>query len=194
MARETWPLFTSDALRHYAPVLLEVFGLWQRPTPTGMPGRPCHPTRIPHPLLGYAQVEKHRQGSRVVDVNRRVIFGAPDEVLARAQGLRRSNGRKGTINTAYVERHNLTLREENGRLSRKTLAFSKKRRELQHQLDFWRAYANFVRPHRLLRAPAPSGSGPRRWLPRTPAMAAGLATHVWTLDELLRYKHWIYQP
>jgi len=144
--------------------------------------------------LGYAQVEKHRQGSRVVDVNRRVIFGAPDEVLARAQGLRRSNGRKGTINTAYVERHNLTLREENGRLSRKTLAFSKKRRELQHQLDFWRAYANFVRPHRLLRAPAPSGSGPRRWLPRTPAMAAGLATHVWTLDELLRYKHWIYQP
>lgn len=74
LARETWPLFTSDALRHYAPVLLEVFGLWQRPTPTGMPGRPCNPTRIPHPLLGYAQVEKHRQGSRVVDVNRRVIL------------------------------------------------------------------------------------------------------------------------
>jgi len=104
------PSFTSDALRHYTPVLLEVFGTWQRPTPTGMPGRPCNPIRVPHPLLGYAQVEKHRQGSRVMDVNRSVIFGAPDDVLARDQGLRRSNGRKGTINTAYVERHNLTLK------------------------------------------------------------------------------------
>ena len=76
----------------------------------------------------------------------------------------------------------------------RTLAFSKKRREFQHQLDFRRAYANIVRPHRSVRAPAPRGSGPRRWLPRTPAMAADLANHVWTLEEVLEYKHRTYQP
>lgn len=98
------------------------------------------------------------------------------------------------MNTAYVERNNLTMREENGRLSRKTLAFSKTRRELQHQLNFWRAYANFVHLHRSLRVPALAGSQPRRWVSRTPAMAAGLTDHIWTLRELLKFKHWLYQP
>lgn len=110
VAREMWPLFTSDALRPDAPVLLEVFG-----TCVGL----C---------------PKNRHGRRVVHVTRRVMCSAPDNVLTRTQGLRRSNGRKGTINTAYVERHTLTLREENGRLSRKTLAFSKQQRDLQCHL------------------------------------------------------------
>ena len=194
LAKDTWPLFTSDALRHYAHVLLEAFGVWQRPTPTGKRGRPRNPVRIPHPLLGYAQVDKRRKEGRVVAVNRSIVFGSDKDILARAQRLRRANGRKGKINTAYVERHNLILREENGRLSRKTLAFSKTRRDLQRQLDFWRACANFVRPHRSLRAPAPAGSGPKRWLPRTPAMAAGISDHVWALEDLLKFKHWICQP
>jgi len=194
LAKDTWPLFTSDALRHYAHVLLEVFGVWQRPTPTGKPGRPKHPVRLPHPLLGYAQVEKRRKRGRVVDVSRRIVFGPEQDLLARARSVRCANGRQGQINTAYVERQNLTLREENGRLSRKTLAFSKNRRDLQRQLDFWRAYANFVRPHRSLRTAAPDDSGPRRWLPRTPTMAAGISDHVWTLEELLKFRHWICQP
>ena len=193
VAKDTWPLFTSDALRHSAHVLLEAFGVWQRPTPTGKPGRPKPPVRMPHPLLGYAQVDKRRKEGRVVAVNRSIVFGSDKDILAWAQSLRRANGRTGQINTAYVERQNLTLREENGRLSRKTLAFSKTRRDLQRQLDVWRAYANFVRPHRSLRAPAPAGSGPKRWLPRTPAMAAGLSDHVWTMDALLTFRHWIYQ-
>lgn len=194
LAKDVWPLFTSDALRHYAHVLVEAFGVWERPTPTGKPGRPRNPVRVPHPLLGYAQVDKRRKDGRVVEVNRSIVFGVEKDILARAQSVRCANGRKGKINTAYVERQNLTMREENGRLSRKTLAFSKHRRDLQRQLDFWRAYANFVRPHRSLRIPAPKGSGPRRWLPRTPTMAVGLTDHVWTLEELLKFRHWIYQP
>lgn len=194
LAKDVWPLFTSDALRHYAHVLVEAFGVWERPTPTGKPGRPRNPVRVPHPLLGYAQVDKRRKDGRVVEVNRSIVFGVEKDILARAQSVRGANGRKGKINTAYVERQNLTMREENGRLSRKTLAFSKNRRDLQRQLDFWRAYANFVRPHRSLRIPAPKGSGPRRWLPRTPTMAVGLTDHVWTLEELLKFRHWIYQP
>ena len=194
LAKDTRPLFTSDALRHYAHVLLEAFGVWQRPMPTGKPGRPRNPVRVPHPLLGYAQVDKRRKGGRVVAVNRSIVFGLEQDILARAQSLRRANGRKGKINTAYVERQNLTLRQENGRLSRKTLAFSKNRRDLQRQLDFWRAYANFVRPHRSLRTRAPNDSGPKRWLPRTPAMAGGISDHIWTLEELLKSKHWLCQP
>lgn len=195
LAKDTWPLFTSDALRHYAHVLLEAFGVWERPKPTGKPGRPRNPVRVPHPLLGYAQVDKRRKDGRVVEVNRSIVFGLEKDIIARAQSLRRANnGRKGKINTAYVERQNLTLREENARLSRKTLAFSKNRRDLQGQLDFWRAYANFARPHRSLRTPVPNGSGLKRWLPRTPAMAAGISDHIWTLEELLKFKHWLCQP
>lgn len=194
LAKATWPLFTSDALRHYAHVLLEGFGVWQRPKPTGKPGRPRNPTRVPHPGLGYVQVDKRRKKGRVVKVQRSIVFGLEKDILARAQQLRRANGHKGKINTAYVERQNLTMREENGRLSRKTLAFSKNRRDLQGQLDFWRAYANFVRPHRSLRVPAPKDSGPKRWLPRTPVMAAGVTDHIWSLKELLKFRHWIYQP
>jgi len=130
LAKDTWPLFTSDALRHYAHVLLEAFGVWQRPAPTGKPGRPRKPVRVPHPLLGSAQVDKRRQAGRVVEVKRRIVFGLEKDVVAQAQGLRCANGRKGKVNTAYVERQNLSLREENGRLSRKTLAFSKNRRDL----------------------------------------------------------------
>lgn len=139
-------------------------------------------------------MDKRRKAGRVVAVNRSIVLGLEQDILARAQSLRRANGRKGKLNTAYVERHNLTLREENGRLSRKTLAFSKTRRDLQRQLDFWRACANFVRPHRSLRVRVPPGPGLKRWLPRTPAMAAGISDHVWTLEELLKFKHWICQP
>ena len=181
------PLFTSDALRHYAEVLLERFGIWELPRRTGRPGRPRKPRRVAPPELRYAQVQKHREQGRVVEVTRRVLFGEPALVHAQAAALRRANGRRGQINTAYIERDNLTLRQELRRLARKTLGFSKNRRELQHALDFIDAHANFVKAHQSLRGRASPDSG-RRWIPRTPAMAAGLTDHRWTLEELLRYK------
>jgi hypothetical protein len=70
------------------------------------------------------------------------------------------------------------------------LGFSKNRRELQHALDLIDAHFNFVKPHQSLREPAAPDSG-RRWRPRTPAMAAGLTDHGWTLEEWLWYKRQI---
>ncbi|MEK6716104.1 MAG: transposase, partial [candidate division NC10 bacterium] len=70
---------------------------------------------------------------------------------------------------------------------RKTLGFSKNRRELQHALEYIDAHANFIKPHQSLRQRASPDSG-RRWVPRTSAMAAGLTDHRWTLEELLCYK------
>jgi hypothetical protein len=123
----------------------------------------------------------------VVKVTRSVIFGKRRPVEAQAASLKRADGKEGQINTAYIERDNLTLRQELHRLARKTQGFSKNRRELQNALDFIDAHDNFVRPHRALRLP---GSSKRNaiWIPRTPAMAAGISNHVWALDELLCYK------
>ena len=181
------PLFTSDSLRHYAEVLLELFGQWEKSQPTGWPGRPAKPQRVASLDLRYAQVHKERERGRVVKVTSSVIFGKRRLVEAQAASLKRADGTEGQINTAYIERDNLTLRQELQRLARKTLGFSKNRRELQNALDFIDAHDNFVKPHGALRLRAPS-KGNQVWIPRTPAMAAGISNHVWALEELLCYK------
>jgi IS1 transposase len=123
----------------------------------------------------------------VVRVTRSVIFGKRRSVEAQAASLKRADGSEGQINTAYIERDNLTLRQELHRLGRKTLGFSKNRRELQNTLDFIDAHDNFVKPHRALRLLASSKRN-RVWIVRTPVMAAGISNHVWDLEELLCYK------
>jgi len=183
----TLPLFTSDSLPHYADVLLELYGQWKKPQPTGLPGRPCNVQRVASPDLRYARVHKERQGGRVINVTQSIMFGKRRTVQTQAALLKRADGSEGQINTSYIERDNLALRQELRRLTRKTLGFSKNRRELQHALDFIDAHDNFVKPHGALRLKAPS-QGNRRWAPRTPAMAAGISDHVWTLEELLCYK------
>ena len=181
------PLFTSDSLPHYGDVLLELFGQWQKPQLTGLPGRPCKSQRVPSPDLRYAQVHKERQGGRVIKVTRSIVFGKRRTVEGQAASLRRADGTEGQINTAYIERDNLTLRQELRRLTRKTSGFSKNRRELQHALDFIDAHDNFVKPHGSLRLKAPSDAD-CLWMRRTPAMAARISDHIWTLQELLCYK------
>ena len=99
-----------------------------------------------------------------------------------------------TVNTSDVERENLTLRQHNRRLPRKTNAFSKELPWLEKQLWLSLAYSHLVLPHESLRqsleAPEPPrGQGSqRRWKPVTPAMAAGITDHIWTTPELLSYR------
>lgn len=126
----------------------------------------------------------------MVNVTRSGTFGEPAHVHAEAAALRRTNGGRGPINTASIKRDNLTLRQELRRLARKPLGVSKKRRELQHALDFIDAHANFVTPHQRLREQASPDSG-RRWVPRTPAMAARCTDHHWTLEALRCFKPYI---
>jgi hypothetical protein len=123
----------------------------------------------------------------VAKVTRSVIFGKRRPVEAQAASLKRADGKEGQINTAYIERDNLTLRQELHRLARKTLGFSKNRRELQNALDFIDAYDNFVKPQGALRLKAQSKEN-QVWIPRTPVMAAGISNHVWPLEDLLCYK------
>jgi hypothetical protein len=98
------------------------------------------------------------------------------------------------MNTNVVERNNLTCRQCNGRLSRKVLSFSKDLTWLEKHLWLSLAYYHFVLPHESLRLCLPEaqptrGSGsPKKWQPITPAMAAGLTDHIWTMEELLSYR------
>lgn len=71
---------------------------------------------------------------------------------------------------------------------RKTLSHSKKDYYLQRHLDLEDAVFNFVRPHQALRTALLRPINRRKWQQPTPAMAAGLTEHVWTLEELLSYR------
>jgi hypothetical protein len=162
------PPTVSDGWGGIDNAMVEVYGVV--PEYQGV-GRP--PTRKqPQPGWQYLQVVKQRENGRVVGTQLRVIFGDEEKVL---KLLGKS--------TAYIERTHLTMRLFNGRLARKTLAFSK-------QLGMYRASAtwedlvyNLARPLKNLRLPI--NDPPRRWQPRSPAMAAGLSDYVWTVKELL---------
>jgi DDE domain len=175
------PLFTSDKLPAYTAALIENYS-----TPEPLPskrrrGRPrLKPRRMIDPDLLYAQVDKKRQGGRVIEVRRRIIFGTEQEIK-QIIGPQQ-------INTAYVERDNLTSRQSNGRLVRKTLSFSKKDYYLQRHIDLEDAVFNFVRPHRSLRVRLPRPIRGRKWMQRTPAVAAEITDHMWTLEELLSFR------
>jgi hypothetical protein len=114
-------LMTSDSDPVYETAILQVYGETVIPPPTGKPGRPHSPYRVPRAGLTYATVEKRREKGRVVEILTRVIFGTMAAVTA---ALKRA-GVGRVINTSFVERHNGTDRHHNARKSRKTYRFSK---------------------------------------------------------------------
>jgi hypothetical protein len=108
-----------------------------------------------------------------------VIFGTVVTVMA-ALGLSTVSQ---AINTAFVERHNGTDRNRNGRKVRKTYCFSKDW-QVHEAVTYFTMYSyNFCWPVRTLRVKGPDGA----WEQRTPAMTAGLTDHVWSLAEWLAY-------
>jgi IS1 family transposase/transposase-like protein len=169
-------LITSDEYAPYEGAILEAFGTEVVPPRTGKRGRPRKPYKVPPAGLNYATVHKTRKKGRVVDVARRVVFGAAAAVQA---ALERS-GVSRTVNTSFVERHHGTDRNRNARKARKTSCFSKDW-WVHRAVTFFTMYSyNFCWPVRSLRTEAGEE--------RTPAMAARLADHVWTLAA------WISRP
>jgi hypothetical protein len=136
-------------------------------------GRP--PTRKQaQPGWQYLQMVKQRDAhGHLEGIRMRCVFGKKSDLIA-LMGK----------STAYVERSHLTARLFNSRLVRKTLAFSKDL-TLHRAAATWQdCYYNLIRPHKSLRLPVEDD--PRqRWQKRTPAMAAGLTDHIWTVKELL---------
>jgi hypothetical protein len=129
--------------------------------------------------LVYATVEKVKKKGRVVEILTRIVFGTMAAVAAALAGSRVSR----SINTSFLERHHLTDRHHNARKSRKTYRFSKDWRYHEAATYLTMYSYNFCWPVRTLREPIGEG----RYQKRTPAMAAGLTDHVWSLSEWISY-------
>ena len=170
-------LMTSDDYSAYEAATLRAYGETITPPRTGRPGRPKAPYRAPPPGLTYATVTKRRAKGRAVEVGTRVVFGTVAAVLL-ALGMSKVSR---AINTAFVERENGTDRHRNARKGRRTYRFSKDWR-YHEAVTFLSLYCyNFYWPVRTLASKDDEG----RCVKRTPAMAAGLTDHVWSMAEWL---------
>jgi IS1 family transposase/transposase-like protein len=169
------PAFTTDGLRAYFYALTAHFGQWR--CRAGQ--RKAH-WQVSDELLHGQLVKRKGQAQFAV---MRMAWGtraALSEVL-KAQGF------KTLIQTAFVERVNLTLRRGVAPLMRKTWAYAQTTIHLALHLEWWRAYYHFVRPHESLGQKMAELRHPRL---RSPGMAAGLTGRLWTVGELLRLPLW----
>src|SRR5438094_1200367 len=161
-------LVCTDGLCSYIRAIRETF---RDPVHTGEGGRPrLRPWR--HILI--AQVIKRYERRRVVETERRIIDGTP----ARVETLRRRSQGDGVINTAYLERLNATFRARLASLTRRGRALARRTLTLQHGMYLIGTVYNFCTPHESL---AHAGGK------TTPAMAAGITDHCWTIQELLSF-------
>ena len=179
------PAWFSDGFKGYLPAILGHFGMWTHPERRQDKGPHPKPRWMPLPGLLYAQVVKQYRCKRVVGVKHRVVFGT----MAAVEQVLTAYGWK--INTAMVERLNLDIRQRVAAIGRRVNTLCQGEDGLQHQLAVVHVYYNFILPHASLRQPLPvpestHGTGSARlWRPCTPAMAAGLTDHVWSLKEVL---------
>ena len=172
-------------------VILDTYGVWQQELGLTRQEQRLF-ERVGAPLfyfpveIGYATVHKEREGGRVVAVTEQVVLGNEGQV---EQALAQA-GRSRSINTSFVERWFGTQRQFNGRKKRRAYTFSK---ELsQHEACTWLVvlWYNFGWCVRTLRQKVQDD--PPRYHYRTPAMAAGLTDHPWSMRELLTFP--LYPP
>jgi hypothetical protein len=172
-------LITTDEYPAYETAILQAYGQTIVPPRTGRPGRPRAPYKVTPQDLCYATVRKTRKKGRMVEVVTRVVFGTLAMLEAALEHSRVST----KVNTAFIERYNGTDRNRNARKVRKTYCFSKDH-EVHEAMTYFTLYSyNFCWAVRTLREPKDEGG----WLSRSPAMAAGLADHAWSLAEWLSF-------
>ena len=161
-------LISSDEYPAYATAIAQVYA---QPAATG------GTSGLPEELV-YATVHKVREGNRVVRLETRLVFGTLVSLVAALTWAVLS-----WVNTVFVERSNGTDRHRNSRKVRKTYRFSKDW-GVQEAMTYFTLYSsNYCCPVRTLRQEVAT----RRYRQRTPAMAAGLTDHVWTLEEWLLF-------
>lgn len=166
--QHTPPPVLSDGWGGQREALVEVYG--QVPPYKGRGRRPTR--KQPGADWHYTQMVKQRDatGNRI-GIDLRVIYG--DDTPLERTGTR----------TTWVERTNLTSRHMNGRLVRKTLGYSKRVEMLESACAWEDIVYNFTRSVKTLRCEINIDG--KRWLRCSPAMAAGLTDHIWSIRELL---------
>jgi IS1 family transposase len=182
------PLFLSDGYPHYLTAIVTHCGHWVQPPRRQATGPVPKPRWMPLPELLYAQVVKTVRRRRLVEVKHRVVLGTKAAV---AQVLATCGWQ---INTSFVERLNLSLRQRVAAMRRRSATSCKGEDGLGQHLALFQVYHNFVLPHTSLRQAlaepmATNGTGSAKvWRPCTPAMAAGLTDRVWSLKEVLLFR------
>ena len=147
LAPDCVPLFVTDGFNAYKTAILAHFGQWMPPERRRDKGPLPKPRWMPRPELLYAQVVKSYRRRRLVGVTHRVVFGtrlAIEQVLARWGW---------TINTAFVERLNLDIRQHVAAVGRRVATLCKQEAGLRQQLALYHAYHNFCLPHTSVRQP-----------------------------------------
>src|SRR5215468_11289144 len=149
LAPDCAPLFLTDGFRAYMMALLTHYGHWVQSLRRQAQGPAPKPRWMPQPQLLYAQVVKTVRRRRLVGVTHRVVFGtlaAVEQVLA-PLGWQ--------INTAFVERLNLSIRQHVAAVGRRVSTLCKGEDGLRQQLALFPTYHNFCLPHASLRLPLP---------------------------------------
>jgi len=174
------------------PLLLAVDGLpsyvkaFQRAFRTKLPrrGKGGRSPLVAWPDIAIVQVIKRRRPTGL-EIERRVVQGC-EHRIERLRQL--TQNARGVINTAYIERLNATFRSHLAWLTRRTRTLAQQPETLTAGLFVLGCFYNFCDAHHSLRLRLSVGRYGHRWVPRTPAIAAGLTDHIWTVDELLRYR------
>jgi transposase-like protein len=174
------------------PLLLAVDGLasyvsaFRNSFRTALPrwgGEKGRPKLVSWPNIAIVQVVKQRMDGQL-NITRRIVQGSEEMVHSL---IRKTQG-QGMINTAFIERLNATFRQRLNSLARKTRTLVRKAQTLEAGMYVIGCLYNFCDPHHSLRLKLSVGRFGYRWVQRTPAIAAGLADHIWTLTELFDFK------
>ena len=185
----------SDKIKGSAccrPLLLAVDGLasyvtafrtsFRAPLPrrAGEPGRP---QLVSWPEVAIVQVVKQRVAGQL-NITRRIVQGSQKLV---ASLIQQSQG-KGGIHTAFIERSTPPFRQRLNSLACRTRTLVQKAETLEAGMYIMGCLYNFCDPHHSLRLKLSVGWHGYHWVQRTPAIAAGLADHIWTAQELFNFK------
>jgi transposase-like protein len=168
-------LFCTHGLRAYIRATRETF------RDAGRTGECGRPRLRAWKSLFIAQVVKRDEKRRVVAVERRIVHGS----AARVEKLRYRSQGDGVINTADIERLNATFRERLSSLTRRGRALARQTCTLRHGMYLIGTVYNFCTPHESLRLAKTAAGG--ACVERTPAMAAGITDHGWSVRELLSF-------
>lgn len=168
------PVFSSDGLKHYFCALTAHLGKW-----VNLEGE-SKPSWMVLSDFVYAQVLKTQRRFRLVSVEARLVWGMPSEYFSRLKSARLS----GRINTSYVERANLTIRQGVAKLTRRTWSKARFSMELGEHIFWWLAYYHFARNYEGLRVKLSQtdqaqrqAAQPIRYRKMTPSMTVGLTRH-----------------
>jgi len=171
-------LVVTDGLKTYIQVIRDSFR-------SGLPGKGRgRPHLIAWPDILIGQVVKQYQGRRVAGVVRRIIQGS----VAQVQALIRLSRGGTQLNTAFIERLNATFRSRLSSLTRRSRALLRQPETLTPLVYLLGCVYNLCSYHESLRLKLWIGERHYRWVQRTPAIAAGLTDHGWSVKELLSYR------